>query len=175
MSNIGIALDQYQDSISRHAAALGVSAAIHPEDFVFRFLIENPAFQSDDAAVMYYFRDGSNSAEQLKKILSGLGLDVDKPLDLLEFAAGFGCVTRHASNVLPEVVFSACDIHEPAMQFIQSELGTKFMLSHSVPEEFDPGDSYDVVFALSFFSHMPKSTWQRWLQALYNAVSPGGT
>ena len=27
---------------------------------------------------------------------------------------------------------------------------------------------------LSLFSHLPRSTWGRWLQALYGAVAPGG-
>jgi hypothetical protein len=32
----------------------------------------------------------------------------------------------------------------------------------------------DVIFAHSFFSHMPETTWARWLKALANALAPRG-
>ena len=47
--------------------------------------------------------------------------------------------------------------------------------SSSVPEYFDSAGEYDLVFALSFFSHMPKATWARWLGALFKALSSGGS
>ncbi len=30
------------------------------------------------------------------------------------------------------------------------------------------------MFVLSLFSHLPRSTWSRWLKVLYEAVAPGG-
>ena len=30
------------------------------------------------------------------------------------------------------------------------------------------------VFVLSLFSHLPRSTWSRWLKVLFDAVEPGG-
>jgi 2-polyprenyl-3-methyl-5-hydroxy-6-metoxy-1,4-benzoquinol methylase len=33
---------------------------------------------------------------------------------------------------------------------------------------------YDVVFALSLFSHLPRTSWGRWLARLLDAVAPGG-
>jgi hypothetical protein len=33
---------------------------------------------------------------------------------------------------------------------------------------------FDVVFALSFFSHMPITTWARWLVRLCQVAKPGG-
>jgi hypothetical protein len=34
--------------------------------------------------------------------------------------------------------------------------------------------SYSLVFVLSLFSHLPRSTWSRWLKVLFDAVEPGG-
>ena len=48
------------------------------------------------------------------------------------------------------------------------------LLSHRIPENFRPDKPYDAIFALSFFSHMPRETFGRWLKALYAALkSPG--
>ena len=33
---------------------------------------------------------------------------------------------------------------------------------------------FDAVFALSFFSHLPITTWARWLVRLVQAARPGG-
>ena len=40
--------------------------------------------------------------------------------------------------------------------------------------DFSTPESYDVVFALSFFSHIPKKNWKPWLNALFKSVAPGG-
>jgi hypothetical protein len=36
------------------------------------------------------------------------------------------------------------------------------------------GRKFDVVFALSFFSHMPPMTWKRWVHRLLDHVADGG-
>ena len=35
-------------------------------------------------------------------------------------------------------------------------------------------EKYDVVFALSFFSHIPDKVFGEWIKALYEVVKPGG-
>src|SRR5262249_49917485 len=42
------------------------------------------------------------------------------------------------------------------------------------PQNFCVDKKYDVSFALSFFSHMPETTWPHWLAALLETVKPGG-
>jgi SAM-dependent methyltransferase len=83
----------------------------------------------------------------------------------LEFAAGYGRVTRHLRKVVPEAEVLACDIHPDAITFVREELSTSTVTSAKLPEEFDLGQ-FDVVFILSFFSHLPQLSWRRWLLAL---------
>jgi SAM-dependent methyltransferase len=47
------------------------------------------------------------------------------------------------------------------------------VLQHE-PEDLRFAEQYDVVFALSFFSHMPETSFGRWLAALYRNVKAGG-
>jgi SAM-dependent methyltransferase len=95
-------------------------------------------------------------------------------MTMLEFASGYGCVTCHLSTVLPKLQSVACDIHAQAAKFFHERLNSEVMLSCDDPDEFVDKGQYDVVFALSFFSQMPETTWSRWLKALYAAVKPGG-
>jgi hypothetical protein len=126
-------------------------------------------------AIEYYFNDGFSSAQKLLSILKEIcGFDGEEKLGLLEFASGYGCVTRHINNVIPFCVTTACDIHQQAVEFIQEKLKTEAVLSASRPEDLDLSKAYDVVFALSFFSHMPKATWARWFNTLLSKVKKGG-
>jgi SAM-dependent methyltransferase len=160
-------------SAERYATEVNTLPYIHLDDFIFRFLIDNQSFDSPDSAVKYYFNDGLKSAQQLAGLLKSL-MPVNTPLTMLEFASGYGCVTRHIRSELPEVNSVACDIHIQAVDFITTKLSAEAILSCADPKDFPKDKQYDVVFALSFFSHMPYSTWSQWLTALYNAVAPGG-
>src|SRR3977135_162484 len=91
------------DALCReHASKWKVSAAVHPKDFIFHFLLKHPGFSDMDAAVKHYFDDGRKSAELLKSILENeLSIDVTERKKMLEFASGYGAVTRHLRAVLP--------------------------------------------------------------------------
>lgn len=153
---------------------LAVVPDVHPDDFIYQFLITNPTFPNKDQAVKYYFNDGRASADKLRHLVEqDLGM-AGKTISLLEFASGYGAVTRHLPNTLPNARIVACDIHPAAMEFLKTRLRAEVLLSNSVPEKFMPPQKFDVVFALSFFSHMPRSTWGRWLKQLYSVVAPDG-
>lgn len=156
------------------ASETGVVDGLHPADFIFQFLINNPVFKEKSNAVRYYFHDGMSSAKKLDSLVRELGFDVNSRPRILEFASGYGCVTRHFKNHLPYADFVSCDIHADAVDFIQKKIGVAAVVSSTTPELLDIPESFDLVFALSFFSHMPKSTWLRWLMALYLRVKPGG-
>lgn len=165
-----------QGDILRYATATGVISDIHPDDLIFKFLIDNPVFETNELAVKYYFFDGANSAKKLSDLLfSQLSINRRSNTSLLEFASGYGCVTRQLIGELSPINMVSCDIHEAACSFINSAMGVKTILSASIPEELKiNSNSFDAVFALSFFSHMPNHTWGRWLKVLFDKVTPGG-
>lgn len=165
-----------KDDIRRYAEETGVVADIHPDDLIFRFVIEFPGFLTREQAVKYYFHDGANSAKKLGDLLfSQLGFKRSADTSLLEFASGYGCVTRHLAGELAPVKVVSCDIHGAACAFIESAIGVKTVRSATRPEDIAiESHSFDVVFALSFFSHMPERTWGRWLKTLFDKVKPGG-
>jgi SAM-dependent methyltransferase len=154
------------------ASQTGVEPNIHVDDFIFRFLLDNPSFPSTEAAVRYYFYDGMNSANKLKELLVDLNYDIND-ITLLEFASGYGCVSRHLKKYFGPRL-TACDIHKQAVIFINSVLGIDAILSVKNPDDFVTNRRYDVVFALSFFSHMPRKTWSSWLKSLFEILNPNG-
>jgi SAM-dependent methyltransferase len=152
---------------------LSVSREIHSDDFIYHFLSTNCDTKTNPSK--YYFEDGRRSAEKLRYLISDhTNLDLGRGFSLLEFASGYGCVTRHLRQVLPACAITACDIHEQAVAFIQHDLRIPAVLSTSRPAHFDLHGVFDLVFALSFFSHMPSSTWGEWLEALFRHLRSGG-
>ncbi len=151
-----------------------VSPDVHPADFLVRFLIDHPAFDTGRQAMKYYFEDGHTSAKKLETILGTICDFHEEPIDLLEFASGYGMVTRHLRHVKPSCRVTACDIHKAAVDFIRDTIGVNTVLSANDPNDFGVDSKFTVVFALSFFSHMPKRTFAMWLEKLFNLVRPGG-
>ncbi len=157
------------------ASRFGVSAALHREDFILDFLFNNPLFSERREPIEYYFFDGHRSAQKLAALLREIDVEITAPFKLLEFASGFGCVTRHLKNAMPQIDITSSDIHPKALDFIAENMDVKTLQSVSAPQDFDAGkEGFDAVFALSFFSHMPQRTWTLWLQQLMAHVAPGG-
>jgi hypothetical protein len=150
----------------------GVESLVHPQDLIYFWCCTHPSFTLE-AAINYYFWDGGRSADKLAKVIAGLDFEQDRRVKLLEFASGYGCVSRHLKKN-PKLELVSCDIHPAAVEFLADRIGVRSLQSAHVPEQFSPPEKYDIVFALSFFSHMPKSTFGRWVKALYSAVQAPG-
>jgi SAM-dependent methyltransferase len=163
----------FQAALELNAAKYEVCPDVHGEDFIFQFLVNNPSFPSKESAIAYYFADADRSSKKFDELVSKFLKTDFRPISVLEFASGYGCVTRHLKKCDNYRVFP-CDIHGQAIDFIKRHLDMDALRSTRVPEEFRPEIKFDVVFALSFFSHMPHSTWGRWMAALSAALRPGG-
>jgi SAM-dependent methyltransferase len=154
------------------ASHYGVSSEVHPDDLLWSFIAGHSLFPTPDSAASYYFADGSESAVKLRDLVTRhFG---ERPISVMEFASGYGMVTRHIPRALPSAHLVSCDIHPAAVSFIRDKLGVETLQSTHKPEDLDFGRRFDVVFALSFFSHMPENSFGRWLAALYRQVNPGG-
>jgi hypothetical protein len=160
----------HADHIAALARRFGVKSAIHPDDHIFSFLLAHPGFTTDIVRATYYFEDGARSRMKLESLTRELLLKDGH--SLLEFASGYGCVTRHLTNSSADLW--ACDIHPAAINFLQHELDARAFQSSSFPEKLEVPQQFDVVFALSFFSHMPIATWARWLVRLVQVTRSGG-
>lgn len=154
------------------ARALGVPADIHSADHIFWWQHDDPALLDKLALARGYFAGGAEAAEALKALI-GQYRPTDTPFTLLEFASGYGRVSRHWRNVLPSAEVLACDIHANAVEFLRG-LGLTATPSSAVPEHLRLGRRFDVIFALSFFTHMPRRTWGRWLRVLADHLTTSG-
>jgi 2-polyprenyl-3-methyl-5-hydroxy-6-metoxy-1,4-benzoquinol methylase len=96
-----------------------------------------------------------------------------EPRAILDFASGYGCVARHLKNAFADKAVTTCDIHKDAQDFNQNVLGLQSIGSQLIPDELNL-PKFDVIIALSFFSHVPKHRFSSWISQLSNALLPGG-
>jgi SAM-dependent methyltransferase len=151
----------------------GVLGDIHEKDMLFDFLVRAVFPLAPGDAIDAYFDGGEDCCRRFAMLCTEHIQRDD--ISVLEFAAGYGRVARHVRHAMPKANWTCCDIHPEAVDYARSKLGLEASLSSSVPEEWGVGGrSFDVVFALSFFSHMPHATFSRWLERLMDAVSSGG-
>ncbi|KZR86307.1 Methyltransferase domain protein [Synechococcus sp. MIT S9509] len=155
-----------------------VSPFVHEEDFLLKFLQQ--CLLDDEKAFQHYFDNGRQSASRIKEIIlrnqqpQGIStIDVEN-FSILDFASGFGMVNRHFSQVIPQAHVEACDIHPKAIDFHSQYLQLKCHASSYDPKKLAINKTFDVVVALSFFSHIPSQSWLFWLQSLCNLLNEGG-
>ena len=150
---------------------IGVNCEVSPQDDIFRFFAGHPT--SVDP-LRDYFADGWRTLSELMLLLES----VQRPLlgagSFLEFASGHGRFTRHLVKALGAERVTVSDVVPDAVAFARDTLGVPGFLSAARPEDVAWPRRYGVVFVLSLFSHLPRSSWGRWLARLVDAVEPGG-
>jgi SAM-dependent methyltransferase len=160
-------LGEYAEAATKY----GIIPDIFAEDYIFNATYHY--FKKNfGKSVEHYFLSGRVSATNIQELIPPRLRQ--QPLEFLDFASGYGCVARHIRNVFPGANVTAMDIHEKAFYFNQNNLKIKAALSSVEPAGVTAPGQFDVVFALSFFSHMPRRTQMLWLAKLSEFVKPGG-
>lgn len=147
-----------------------VDCRIDPRDEIFRFFATHPSSLNP---VRDYLADGWRSLAELLTLLDRCGRRLSTLTSLLEYASGYGRLTRHLAPLLRGRLWVA-DVMPGAADFAARCFGAL-----PAPAATDPGAlrfdrRFEVVFVLSLFTHLPPARWGDWLRALDAAVAPGG-
>lgn len=168
-----VSIEEFNKICREFSSKYGVNTEIHPNDFIFRYILNS---KMDIRLAISEFHDsGIKGVMQLRKLIVDI-LDVpDNSLSILDFASGYGRLTRYLNKYIPNLRVTSCDIHDEANVFNNQYFGTDAISSTFTPEDFKPKSRYDLIFVYSLFTHLPRSTWERWLISLYQCLIPGGT
>jgi 2-polyprenyl-3-methyl-5-hydroxy-6-metoxy-1,4-benzoquinol methylase len=153
MSNIDYADDLLQYS-------LGVAAP-------------RPALRYYDAVRMY-FQGGEWNAAEMAEALREHGFPLAGATSVLEFACGWGRVTRHLVHLLDRNRLTVSDVDPVAVHFVCNKLDVRGFKSAIDPRDLRHRARYDVILIVSLFSHLPLADWGPWLGRLGELLEPGG-
>ena len=146
---------------------------IHPSDEMYRFELAAPHRSPQTAALLYFaaagaiFRTVSEIVAWRFGGFGGVG-------SFLDFACGYGRATRFFARALEPSKITVAEIDAGAVRFQQEAFGVRGCVSGTDPTALPLEGPFDVVLAVSFFSHLPAARFEAWLARLYALVADGG-
>ena len=126
-----------------------------------------------DRALVQYFDSGRRLWETMAAILRWRFGDLDR-IQSLDFASGYGRVTRHAVLDIPPERLWVADIYAAGVRFQEEQLGVHGLVSHADPARFECAETFDAILVSSLFTHLPEATFRSWLRRLWGLLRPGG-
>ncbi len=172
--------------LARHVAAAAYrrkygapfSVAISDEDDLFQFSLlltaQDPAFGYYHG-LRLYLEGGERNAAEIDEVLRDHGVSLRDAGSFLEFACGWGRVTRHFVHRVDPARVTVSDIDRAGVDFVRTELGVRGFYSTVTADELVHDGRYDVIAVVSLFSHLPLADWGPWLRRLGELLQPGGT
>jgi SAM-dependent methyltransferase len=149
-----------------------VDLTVHPDDDMFKFSVN--ACGQTELGVMAYFRAGLSIHDTSLQLARWWWGDLDRPESWLDFAAGYGRSTRFLTRELgPDRVWVG-EIQPDAVDFQVNEFGVHGLVSTVDPDEFRCDRRFDVIFVASLFSHLPETTFGKWLGRLFQLLTDAG-
>lgn len=161
--------------VGRHAGLRQVAqldCTIHPQD---QMLLHSLRHHGDaNAAFSQYFNVGLQQFRAFMQVWRLLGLDRQPGQQVLDFACGYGRLLRFLVPALAGHEVYGAEIQPEALEFVGRQFGVATWPSHYAPDEFEPGQRFDLIWVASLFSHLPDETFAAWLGRLGMLLSPGG-
>lgn len=121
-----------------------------------------------------YFADGVRIVALLRRLAAWRWGGLDRVGSLLDFAAGYGRLTRLLVHELPAERIAVAEILPGALAWQRERLGVAALPSDPVPDRFVCDRTFDLVLAGSLFTHLPRAAFAGWLGRLASLVAPGG-
>jgi 2-polyprenyl-3-methyl-5-hydroxy-6-metoxy-1,4-benzoquinol methylase len=154
-----------------------ILADIHDDDDLLRYSLDvaadKPAFRYYHA-VRSYFQGGEWNAAEVEQVLRDHGFSLREARSILEFACGWGRVTRHLMHLVDPARITVSDIDRRAVDFVCHGLGVRGFYSTSTADELVHDGRYTVIVVVSLFSHLPLEHWVPWLRRLGELLEEDG-
>ena len=94
---------------------------------------------------------------------------------VLDWGCGCGRILRQWADLSPRVLVSGCDINVSAVDWCRAHLGFAEVSANQISPPFPYPDSrFDLVYALSVFTHLPEALQHAWIGDCRRILKPGG-
>jgi SAM-dependent methyltransferase len=119
---------------------------------------------------------GSSCANDIKRLLlNTVGEDLPAFSHVLDFGCGCGRVLRHFHNLSTSCRFYGTDIDEQAIDWCSRHLEfARFKVNSALPTTSFEDATFDLVYAISVFTHLDEEYQIAWLRELKRISKPGG-
>jgi SAM-dependent methyltransferase len=125
------------------------------------------------SSLRWFFRGGRDGADAIAAVLERRGVDVRNLGSILDFGCGSGRVIRHWAASRGAIHGS--DYNAKAVRWCRRHLRFAHFVVNGLapPLPYDAGQ-FDLVYALSVFTHLPEPLLFAWLDEMRRILKPGG-
>lgn len=138
-----------------------VSREVHPRDGMYVRDREN-----------HYFSCGREAVARIAGICA-LN-NSQPPLDILDFACGFGRVARYLRVAFPEAKLTTSDIMKDAVDFVSNEFSSKAHYSVANLGDVQLSGTYDLIWSGSLLTHLNESQSIELFKFYSSKLKPNG-
>ena len=121
---------------------------------------------------------GALCADDLMKVYAQLGRRPESDRRWLDFGSGCGRVARHLSKPIgcraPITDYTGVDVDRRQIAWAARHLAGRFAVIPAAPPTALARGSFDVIFAISVFTHLDEAMQGAWLAELERLLRPGG-
>jgi SAM-dependent methyltransferase len=121
----------------------------------------------------WFLLGGARAAESIREALAAVGVPAGALHRVLDFGCGCGRVTRHWSSQGLDI--HGCDYNRDLVEWARLNLGfAHFEVNRLRPPLPYPDGRFDLVYALSVFTHLPEELQRPWVEEMRRVLAPGG-
>jgi len=119
------------------------------------------------------FRGGALAASSIENALGRNGVTIESLGCILDFGCGCGRVARHWARLNAEV--HGCDYNRRPVEWCRRALPFARFATNALhpPLPYD-NEQFDLVYALSVFTHLPEPLALIWMREMARVLKPGG-
>lgn len=117
---------------------------------------------------------GKRCADDIQNALSRVGRELASFNRILDFGCGCGRTMIHLKDLAPRAELEGTDIDAKAIEWCKRHLPfADFRTSSETPPVDYPTDRFDLIYAISVFTHLDENYQFRWLEELRRIAAPG--
>ena len=124
-------------------------------------------------SVEWFIRSGQAAADSIRELLARNEVPIAEIGSMLDFGCGCGRVVRQWSNVPTKV--HGCDYNTGLVNWCRRRLPFAQFETNGLAPPLPYADaSFELVYALSVFTHLPRTLQQQWMGELARVLTPNG-
>lgn len=125
------------------------------------------------STVTAFLDSGAMEAQAIRELVARHGSPIDGMGSILDFGCGCGRIARHWAG-LGEGRVSGCDSNRDLVLWCQHNLPFMDGRVNAAVPPFPFDRRFDLIYAVSLFTHLSESAQEAWVDECRRALAPGG-
>jgi SAM-dependent methyltransferase len=152
-----------RDRLERSPAGLAVPPA------ALRFRV------GEDSRLSTFLEVGQRTADNITAVLHQVGFEFAAGQSVLDFGCGCGRTLQWLIGRLPQVRWHGVDVDADAIEWCRGNLADgEFTRGSAMPPLPFADATFDLIYAISVFTHLNEAFQRAWIAELERVLKPGG-